>query len=262
MVSSPPANNPLTEGNRQLRRAHCSSEVISCRIHQLRGANAGRRSIRGGRPNSGEAAVIAGNSLLVSPPPANNPLTEGNRQLRRAHCSSEDSPCRIHQLRRANAGRRRVCGGRRNSCEAAVIGGNNLLVSSPPATNPLTEGNRQLRRAHCSTEDSPRRLHQLRGANVGRRSLHGRRRNSCEAAVIGGNNLLVSPPPANTPLTEGSRQLRRAHCSSEVIPRRIHQLRGANVGRRSVRGGRPNSCEAAVVGGNNLLVSPPPATIP
>ena len=90
----------------------------------------------------------------------------------------------------------------------------------------------------------------------------GGRPNFGEAAVIGGNNLLVSSPPANNPLTEGNRQLRRAHCSSEVIPRRIHQLRGANVGRRSVRGGRPNSCEAAVVGGDNLLVSPPPATIP
>ena len=125
-----------------------------------------------------------------------------------------------------------------------------------------TRESRQLRRAHCSSEVIPRRIHQLRGANVGRRSVRGGRPNSCEAAVVGGNNLLVSPPPANNPLTEGNRQLRRAHCSSEVIPRRIHQLRGANVGRRSVRGGRPNSCEAAVVGGDNLLVSPPPATIP
>ena len=57
-------------------------------------------------------------------------------------------------------------------------------------------------------------------------------------------------------------QLRRAHCSSEASPRPLRQLRGANVGRRSVRGGRPNSGEAALVGGNNLLVSPPPATIP
>ncbi len=95
--------------------------------------------------NSGEAAVIGGNNLLLSPPPATNPLTEGNRQLRRAHCSSEDSPRRLRQLRGANVCRRRVCGGRRNSCEAAVVGGNNLLVSPPPATNPLTEGNRQLR---------------------------------------------------------------------------------------------------------------------
>ena len=125
-----------------------------------------------------------------------------------------------------------------------------------------TRESRQLRRVHCSTEDSPRRLHKLRGANAGRKSVHSERPNFGEAAVIGGDDLLVTPPPANTPLTEGSRQLRRAHCSSEVIPRRIHQLRGANVGRRSVRGGRPNSCEAAVVGGNNLLVSPPPATIP
>ena len=90
----------------------------------------------------------------------------------------------------------------------------------------------------------------------------GGRPNFGEAAVIGGNNLLVSSPPANNPLTEGNRQLRRAHCSSEVIPRRIHQRSGANVGRRRVRGGRPHSCEAAVVGGDNLLVSPPPATIP
>ena len=125
-----------------------------------------------------------------------------------------------------------------------------------------TRESRQLRRVHCSTEDSPRRLHKLRGANAGRKSVHSERPNFGEAAVIGGDDLLVTPPPANTPLTEGSRQLRRAHCSSEVIPRRIHQLRGANVGRRSVRGGRPNSCEAAVVGGDNLLVSPPPATIP
>ena len=136
------------------------------------------------------------------------------------------------------------------------------MVSPPPANNPLTEGNRQLRRAHCSSEVISCRIHQLRGANAGRRSLHGRRRNSCEAAVIGGNNLLVSSPPANNPLTEGNRQLRRAHCSSEASPRPLRQLRGANVGRRSVRGGWPNSGEAALVGGNNLLVSPPPATIP
>ena len=52
------------------------------RVAQFRGANAGRRRGRGGRVNSGEAAVVGGDNFLVSSPPAEQPLTGGNRQLR------------------------------------------------------------------------------------------------------------------------------------------------------------------------------------
>ena len=47
---------------------------------------------------------------------------------------------RLTQLRGANAGRRREQCGRLNSCEAALVGGNRHLESSPPAEVWFTEG--------------------------------------------------------------------------------------------------------------------------
>ena len=53
-----------------------------CPLYQLRGENVRRRRGRGGRVNSGEAAVVGGDNLLVSPPPAEHLFTGGKRQLR------------------------------------------------------------------------------------------------------------------------------------------------------------------------------------
>ena len=83
-VCSPPAGKPLTGGNRQLRSAGRSSElVVGLGRVQLRGANAGRRRVRGGRPNSGKAAMVGGNRLFGCFPPAERLLPGGNRQLGR-----------------------------------------------------------------------------------------------------------------------------------------------------------------------------------
>ena len=58
------------------------------RVAQFRGANAGRR-----RLNSGEAAVVGGDSFFGCAPPAEYPFTGGNCQLRRAVRSSEVGMC-------------------------------------------------------------------------------------------------------------------------------------------------------------------------
>ena len=63
------------------------------RVAQFRGANAGRRRLRGGRVNSGEAAVVGGDSFFGCAPPAEYPFTGGNCQLRRAVRSSEVGMC-------------------------------------------------------------------------------------------------------------------------------------------------------------------------
>ena len=100
--------------------------------------------------------MVGGNHLCVSPPPAEQPLPEV--VLRRGVL-----------LRRANVRRRRMLGGRANSGEAALVGGDNLFGRCSPAEQPLTVGRRQLRRVGCSSELALRRGGQLRGANVGRR---------------------------------------------------------------------------------------------
>jgi len=51
--------------------------TVSRRVRQLRGANAGRRTIRGGWPNSGEAVAVGGDDLLGVFPPAENRLSGG-----------------------------------------------------------------------------------------------------------------------------------------------------------------------------------------
>ena len=63
------------------------------RVAQFRGANAGRRRLRGGRVNSGEAAVVGGDSFFGCAPPAEYPFTGGNCQLRRAGRSSAVGMC-------------------------------------------------------------------------------------------------------------------------------------------------------------------------
>ena len=55
-------------------------------------------------------------------------------------------------------------------------------------------------------------------------------------------------------VSSGEREARRKR-----LLRRADELRRENVRRRRGRGGRPNFGEAAVVGGDDLLVSPPPA---
>ena len=52
---------------------------------------------------------------------------------------------RIAQLRRGNAGRRRIHDGRPNYGEAAVVGGDCLFGGFPPAGRPLPGGKCQLR---------------------------------------------------------------------------------------------------------------------
>ena len=199
--------------------------------------------------NSGEAEVIGGDRLFGCFPPAEQPLPEV--VLRRGVL-----------LRRANVRRRRMLGGRANSGEAALVGGDNFFGRCSPAEQPLTVGRRQLRRAECSSELALRRGGQLRGANVRRRRMLGGRANSGEAALVGGDRLFGCCSPTEQPLTVGRRQLRRAGCSSEVVLRRGVQLRGANVRRRRMLGGRANSGEAALVGGDRLFGCFPPAEQP
>lgn len=65
--------------------------------------------------------------------------------------------------------------------------------------------------------------------------------------------------PAKPSFTGGSRQLRLGWRSSEERLRQRANLRGANVGRRRMRGGVANFGEAVAVGGDRLLGSFPPA---
>ena len=98
-----------------------------------------------------------------------------------------------------------------------------------------------------------RRLAQLRGANAGRRRMRGVWLYSCEAAVVGGNRHLGSSPPAEVWFTGGNHSSDGASPPRKTAMRRLAQLRRANAGRRRVRSGGPNSCEAAIVGGNRHL---------
>ena len=79
--------------------------------------------------------------------------------------------------------------------------------------------------------------------------IYCRQRNSGEAEVIGGDDLFERFPPAEQPLPE-------------VVLRRGVLLRGANVRRRRMLGGRANSGEAAEVGGDRLFGCCPPVEQP
>ena len=63
-------------------------------------------------------------------------------------------------------------------------------------------------------------------------------------------------------LAGGNRQLRRGGRSSEDSLAPDNQLPGGNAGRRRLHGGWPNSGEAAVVEGDDLLGRFPPARKP
>ena len=129
----------------ELRRGGCSSEVGMCPRNQLRGANAGRRRMRGGRPNFGEADVVGGDDLLEDFLRRGSPCPEVIVSSDEAGAHRRTASRRLNQLRGVNAGRRRMRGGRPNFGEAAVVGGDDLLGCFPPAVNPLTGGELQLR---------------------------------------------------------------------------------------------------------------------
>ena len=91
----------VSSGEREARRKR-----LLRRADELRRENAGRRRLRGGRLNSGEAAVVGGDSFFGCAPPAEYPFTGGNCQLRRAVRSSEWG-----------------CASEINSCERMFAGG-------------------------------------------------------------------------------------------------------------------------------------------
>ena len=112
------------------------------RLAQLRGANAGRRRGRCGWTYSCEDAVIGGDHHLGCSPPAEVRFTGGNHSSDGASPHRKTAMRRLAQLRRANAGRRRMRGGWLYSCEAAVVGGNRHFGCSPPAEVWVTGGGR------------------------------------------------------------------------------------------------------------------------
>ena len=92
------------------------SEVVLHRRVQLWGVNAGRRGVRGGRTNSGEAAVIGGDDLFGYLPPAGSPLPK--------KVASSDK----------EGARRRWCGaGEFNSGERMLAGGGCVAGIRTPA---------------------------------------------------------------------------------------------------------------------------------
>ena len=99
-----------------------------------------------------------------------------------------------------------------------------------------------------------RRLAQLRRANGGRRREQCGQLNSCEAAVVGGDHHLGCSPPVEVWFTGGN------HSSDGAISHRKTALCWLALLRRA-NAGRPNSCEAAVVGGGHHLGSSPPAEV-
>ena len=78
----------VSSGEREARRKR-----LLRRADELRRENVRRRRGRGGRVNSGEAAVVGGDSFFGCAPPAEYPFTGGNCQLRRAVRSSEVGMC-------------------------------------------------------------------------------------------------------------------------------------------------------------------------
>ena len=145
--------------------------------------------------------------------------------LRQSTPLQEEIPCRrrglcqLPQFRRANVRRGTSISQRPKSGEAAVVGGNNLFGFPPPAEQPLQEESPYRRRALCQLIQFPR-------ANVRRRTLISRRPNSGEAAVVGGNHLFGSPPPAEKTFTGRNPYRRKELCQRS-------QFRRATVRRRT-----------------------------
>ena len=80
--TKPPWSEVIVFWDLFLRQINSLQEEIlyrrrdSCQRAQFRQTNVRRRRGRGARPYSGEAAVVGGDDLLVSPPPAEQPLPE------------------------------------------------------------------------------------------------------------------------------------------------------------------------------------------
>ena len=85
-------SNPLQEESPYRRRA-------LCQLIQFPRANVRRRTLISRRPNSGEAAVVGGNHLFGSPPPAEKTFTGRNPYRRKELCQRS-------QFRRATVRRR------------------------------------------------------------------------------------------------------------------------------------------------------------
>ncbi len=162
--------------------------------------------MRGGRPNSGEAAVVGGADVFGCFPPAEQPLPGGacvaggrtpakpqwsevmifldDFLRQRALCPEERSCrrrvlCQLAQFRRANVSRRTLIYRRPYSGEAAMVGGDNLFGRFPPAEKPLTGGEPLLEKSvvpansvparDCSPEDIDFPAAKLRRSHDGRR---------------------------------------------------------------------------------------------
>ncbi|MPM72139.1 hypothetical protein SDC9_119112 [bioreactor metagenome] len=109
-------------------------------------------------------------------------------------------------LRRENVRRRRLCCGRPNSGESAVVGGNNLFECFPPAEQPLAGGNALPEKGLVSAISVPE-------SNCSPEDIDIPEPNSGESAVVGGNNLFGSSPPTEQPLTGGNPYRRRGYAS-------------------------------------------------
>ena len=175
---------------------------------QLRGGNAGRRRLHCGRLYSGEAAVVGGNNLFGSFPPAGGWLPGGTVSSDGTSSHRKTALRPVAQLWGTNVGRRRMYCGQLCSGEATVVGNDCLLGSSPPAKGILPGGTVSSDGASSHRKTALLQVSQLRGTNVGRRRLHCGRRNSGEAAVVGGNRLFGCFPPARGWLPGGGCQLR------------------------------------------------------
>ena len=105
----------LRQSSRLQEEIPCRRSEL-CQLAQFRGANVGRRTSISRRLYSGEAAVVGGNHLCVSPPPAEQPLTGGNPlpekrvvpaiSVPASECSPEDVDFPAAVFRRSRRGRR------------------------------------------------------------------------------------------------------------------------------------------------------------
>ena len=158
-------SNPLQEESPYRRRA-------LCQLIQFPRANVRRRTLISRRPNSGEAAVVGGNHLFGSPPPAEKTFTGRNPYRRKELCQRS-------QFRRATVRRRTLISRQSNFGEAAVVGGNHLFGRFPPAEHPLTGGKPlpeksvvpaiSVPASECSPEDIDFPAAELRRSRRGRR---------------------------------------------------------------------------------------------
>ena len=78
--------------------------------------------------------------------------------------------------------------------------------------------------------------------------------NSGEAAVVGGDDLSGCFPPAGGALPGAGASSDEASAHRKKVLCWVVQLRGANAGRRTLRGGRLNFGEAEAVGGDDLFL--------